>query len=178
MGLLKLLAAKRAKAQIEDCVRIIHISTAMYIGNKYEAEYDEDTAAGLGAAVANTLFGFAPGNEAGTDFLAANISLVDSKLREIAADSKICRMVSVCAYVRTNAAASGAMATHPILQRAVKAGLTPELLEWLVKMKDFGILLPDEQIDCDWPSSMDDFMRKAREFEMWVLHQLSQGGKA
>ena len=174
MGLLELLAAKKSKAQIEDCVRIIKFSVFRYLINRYKAEYNEDTALGLGAAVTNALFGDDPGNQTGRDFLAANMSLVDAKLREIAADSKICSMVSLCVYTRFSAAGLEAMAIHPILQRVVKAGVTPELGGWLAKMKDLGILLPDEKIGSDWPSSMDEFMRKAREFETWVLSQPSK----
>ncbi len=171
MGLFKLIAAKRAKTQIENCVKMFHIYTTVHLMKKYKDEYDGVTNLKIATAVANELFGFQPSNQSERDFLAdkLNMSLVDSELRKIAADSKICRVVSVCAYVRSNAAAYGAMAIHPKLQWAVKTGLTPELLQWVVKMKELGILLPDEKIDSDWPSSMDDFRRKAMEFKNWVL---------
>jgi len=178
MILLEILALTKAKAQIAARVRIIHVSAAVYLMEKYEAEYDKDMAASLAAAVANMLFESSPGNQVGRDFLAANISLVDSELRKISADSKIRKIVSRQAYVRSKVMEYGAMIIHPKLQWAVKLGPTPEWILWISKMKELGFLRTDEQIDSDWPSSMDDLMRKAREFEMWVLSQPSSRGKA
>ncbi len=169
MGLLRLLAAKRVKAEVEKGARVFTISTCLYLMKFYKTQYDYETAIGLSAAVANTLFGLAPANQLGVDFLAANAQLVDQKLREIASDSKICGVVSICVYIKTNAAGAEAMFAPPILRRALKAGLSPELLKWTVKMEGLGILRPAEQIQ--WPSSLEDFYKHAREFELWVMQQ-------
>jgi hypothetical protein len=122
--------------------------------DKYSPQYGEQTAAALASAVTNELFGVPPGNDVGRQFLSSNKALIDAQLRAVKGENRICQIVSVLAHTKFNIA--GQTGT-----------VTPEMIMWVAKLRDLGILLPADQIDL--PSSRDEMRQQVREFELWSL---------
>ena len=86
--------------------------------------------------------------------MAGNKELVEIHLRALKAEPQICQIVSILAQTKFNIA--GGTGT-----------VTPEMVMWVAKLRDLGILLPAEQIAL--PSSADEMRQRVREFELWSL---------
>ena len=141
-------------ATIHNASRIINISVALYLAKKYEPNYGREFGSSLAAAVANKLFGAQPGNETGRAFLVANEALIAKELAGVRHDSRICQMVSLVTHMKANTAG---------YTRTVNA----DMIQSWAELRELGILLPKESLQM--PSSLDDFMRMAREFELWAM---------
>jgi hypothetical protein len=146
------LARNHVSATIHNAVRIINASVAIYLLRKYRAQYEENFAMGLGAAVTNALFGHTP-NEVGRTFLKTNGARVQEELAKLKDDQKLCYVVSLATHMKANDA-------------GYNRRVTADMGKSWVQLRELGILLPHEIIQV--PSSPDDFMRMAREFEGWV----------
>lgn len=153
MGILSRFFGKPLKAEVENCIRGAGMVIAVLLIGKYRPQYGEQAAA-LASAVTNELFGAPPGNETGRQFLAANKQIVDTHLRELANESQICEIVSMLAHTKFNIAGN-------------TASITPDMLMWVSRLRDFGILLPVEQVAL--PSSPDEMRERIRQFELWSL---------
>src|SRR5262249_24825503 len=112
MRLLARLFGRHVRAQVEDFVGAIGKLVGLYLMKQYESKYgSEEEAARLASAVANELFGAPPGNEVGRQFLASNKQLVETHLRELKDEPRICEIVSVAAHSRMNVAGNSGTIT-------------------------------------------------------------------
>lgn len=154
MGILGRLFGGRVRAQIENCRSGVNQTLGVFLFERYAKQHDDNEAIALAAAVTNELFGLPPGNEAGRIFLATHRPLVETALQDIKNEPQICYIVSVFTHTLGNVAGNTATFSGAMLQSAVK-------------LRDLGILLPIEQIRM--PTTPEDLMLQAREFEQWVV---------
>ena len=154
MGIFSRFLSKPLRAEVENCIRGAGMVIAVRLIGRYTPQYGEQKATSLPSALANELFGASPGNETGRQFLAGNKELVEIHLRALKAEAQICKIVSILAHTKFNIA--GGTGT-----------VTPEMVTWVAKLRDLGILLPEEQIAL--PSSADEMRQRVREFELWSL---------
>lgn len=155
--------SKPLRTEVENCIRAAGMIIAVRLIGGYTAEYGEEKASALASAVTNELFGAPPGNEAGRQFLAGNKELVETQLRALKAEARICQTVSMLAHTKFNIA--GGTGT-----------VTPEMMLWIAKLRDFGILLPAEQVTL--PSSPDEMRQQIRDFEVSSLQSRQVGDGA
>ena len=154
MGMFARFFTKPLRAEVENCIRGAGMVIAVRLINKYTPQYGEQKAAALASAVTNELFGALPGNQTGQQFLATNKELVESHLCAMKSEGRICQMVSVLAHTKFNIVGG-------------TGSVTPEMVIWLAKLRDLGILLPVEEVSM--PSSPDGLRQRVREFELWSL---------
>jgi hypothetical protein len=76
----------------------------------------------LASAVTNELFGAPPGNKAWRQFLETNKELVETHLRAVKTEDRICQIVSVLAHSKVNIAARSGT-------------VTPEMVMWITKLR-------------------------------------------
>jgi hypothetical protein len=138
---------------IDKAHDLINMGAGIYLYSKYKKEYNKEFAAKLGAAVTNELFGYKPSNEIGIKYLEDNKALVQKKFLEIKNDKKLCYYVSIAAHLKANSLAN----THR---------LSGEILLWINKLAEVGILIPIEKIDM--PKSNSEFFEISNEFILWV----------
>ena len=153
MGILARFFSKPLRAEVENSIVATGKVVALWLMQRYTPQFGEQTAASLAAAVTNGLFGKPPGNETGRQFLAANRGLVETLLCEVKSEARICQMITVLAHTKSN-----------ILGNT--GTVTPEMVTWIAKLRDLGILLPLESVTL--PSSPDEMRRQVREFEALV----------
>jgi|SRR5437867_85551 len=154
MGIFARFFSKPLRAEVENCIRGAGMVIAVRLVGSYTPQYGEQKAAALASAVTNELFGAPPGNETGRQFLAGNKELVETRLRALKTEARICQIVSILAHTKFNIA--GGTGT-----------VTPEMVMWVAKLRDIGILLPAEQVTL--PTSPDEIRQQVREFELWSL---------
>jgi len=123
---------------------------AVFLAERYAKQHHGDKAIGLAVAVTNAFFGLPPTNEAGRTFLAAHGPFVEAALRDIKHEPRICHIVSVFTHMLGNVAGNGGT-------------FSAEMLDSAVMLRQFGILLPVEQVQM--PISPEELVRQAREFE-------------
>jgi hypothetical protein len=134
----------------------------IFLFERYAKQYDGDRAMALAAAVTNELFGLPPSNAAGRAFLTASGPLVEAALREIKSEPRVCYIVSVFTHMLGNVA-------------GYRGTFSAEMLQSAARLREFGILLPIEQIRM--PTTPEDLVQQAREFEQWVIES-SHGKRA
>ena len=156
MRLLARLFGGRVRAQIEEGAHVVGMAIYMHLYEAYAKQYGHEKGVSLAIAVTNELFGAPPGNEIARAFLALNRSLVDAALRDIKNEPRICYIVSVITHMRANVAGNTRTVTGEM-------GLS-----W-VRLRELGVLLPIDQIQR--PTSPEDLMQQAREFEQWVVER-------
>ena len=139
---------------MDNCLRAAGMVTALRLIDKYSPQHGEQTGAALASAVANELFGASPGNDAGRKFLTDNKTLVESQLRTLTSETEICRIVSILAHTKLNVASGSGT-------------VTPEMVMWIAKLKDCGILIPSSEITL--PSTPDNLRQEIRSFEIWSM---------
>ena len=160
MGILGRLFGGRVRAQIENCRNGVNQTLAVFLFERYAKQHDGNEAIALAAAVTNELFGLPPSNEAGRIFLATHRPLVEAALRETKNEPEICHIVSVFTHMLGNVA--GNSGTFSV-----------EMLRSAVKLQELGILLSIEHIRM--PTTPEDLMQQAREFEQWVVERSRKG---
>jgi len=135
--------------QVDDCLVMVRKGLALRLYAKYRPLYGEEKAFELGAAVINALFGDQPTNERGREFIALNGEFVEAALRDLKNEPEICYMVSLATHTRANIA--GGTGT-----------LTGEMYGAIVKLTEYGILLPIEKVRM--PSSLNELRQQTMEF--------------
>lgn len=124
-----------------------------YLWATYAKEHTHKDPMSLAIAVTNELFGAQPGNETAREFFESNRPLVDAALRDIKNEPRICYIVSVITHMRANVAGN-------------TGTVSPDMLSSWVKLREYGVLLPIEQIQR--PTTPEALRQQAREFEQWV----------
>lgn len=156
MGFFTRLFSKPMRNEVETSCRAAGMAICLYLFKRYEGRYGEQTAAALAAAVANGLFDMPPGNETGREFLNANVPLIESHIRALSSEFEIRSIFSKLAHTKFNIAG--------------KTGtLTPQMILWLKKMEQLGILIPIDQIVL--PPTIDEMKIQVANFQMWVQSQ-------
>lgn len=161
MGILARFLSKPLRAEVGNSINGAGRVIALWLMQRYTPQFGEQAAASLAAAVTNGLFGRPPGSETGRQFLAANTELVETNLRKLKSEDRICRIVSVLAHTQFNIAGNAGT-------------VTPEMVTWIAKLRDLGVLLPVESVTL--PSSSDEMRQQVREFEVWSLQSRSGNG--
>lgn len=159
MGILARFFSKPLRAEVENSISAAGKVVVLWLMQRYTPQFGEQMAVSLAAAVTNGLFGRPPGNEAGRQFLTANSELVETHLCRVKNEARICQMVSVLAHTQFNIAGNAGT-------------ITPEMIMWIAKLRDLGVLLPVESVTL--PSSPDEMRRQVREFELWSLQSRSE----
>lgn len=139
----------KAYEQTDNVSKIIMMTTAKRLLEKYRNNYDEDFSPLLAAAVVNRLFNKEPGNDIGEKFSKENEKLVFNELSKIKDDPDVCYMVSMVAHLKCNLAGNASQ-------------FTESLLRWVSELKEFNIIVPIEKIKM--PNSIDEFIDMARSF--------------
>ena len=154
MGLFSWFVKKNISPEVENGSRIIMMSTAIYLLNKYNGKYNNNIASSLASAVTNQLFNKEAGNKEGEVFLANNKSLINEELSKIKNEKNICYMISMIAHLRANIAGNSGR-------------FTEDLSRWIDELNRNEIIIPKEKINM--PKTIDDFFKQARAFESWVI---------
>jgi len=162
MGIIPRFLGGRVRAQIENCRGGVSQSLAVFLAERYARQHDGEKAIGLAVAVTNTLFGLPPTNDAGRTFLATHGPLIETALRDIKNEPTICYIVSVFTHMLGNVAGNSGTFSAQMVQSAIR-------------LRQLGILLPIEQIRM--PTTPEDLVQQAREFEQWVIKS-SHGNRA
>ena len=148
------------RAQIENCRGVVSPTLAVFLVERYAKQHDFNEAIALAAAVTNELFGLPPTNEAGRTFLATHSRLIETALQDVKNEPEICHIVSIF--------------THMLFNVAGNSGtVSGEMVLSAVKLQELGILLPVEHIRM--PTTPEDLMQQAREFEQWIIQSSSKG---
>jgi hypothetical protein len=154
MGIFSRFYSKPLRAEVEKSIRAAGIIIGVRLIAKYTPQHGHSKATALGAAVTNELFGAPPGNETGRQFLAENKELVETHLRALKTEGPICRIVSMLTHTKCNIAGNTGV-------------FSPEMLRWVAKLREVGILLPVEEVTL--PTSLDEMRQQIREFELWSM---------
>jgi hypothetical protein len=154
MSILTRFLSRPLRTEVENCIRSAGMVIALRLLHTYAPQYGEQKAAALASAVTNELFGAPPGNEAGRQFLNENKELVETHLRALKTDDRICQIASILAHTKFDIA--GRSGT-----------VTPKMVLWITKLREFGILLAAEQVAL--PSSPEEMRQQVREFELWSM---------
>ena len=88
-------------ANIERGINLIKFGLAVRLIKNLRKRYDEDFAIALSSAMTNEIFSEKPGNEDAVKFLNTNKSIVESELRLIGYDEKICHVISQAIRARS-----------------------------------------------------------------------------
>jgi len=101
MGILARFFGNRVRSQIENCRSGVSQTLAIFLCERYanqHGDWDIEKAAALAAAVTNELFGLPLSNAKGRAFLQVNGPLVETALRKIKDEPRICHIVSTFAH--------------------------------------------------------------------------------
>src|SRR5438105_4119352 len=115
MGLLARFFRRRSLAQIDECAHIVGIAIYMHLSKAYAKQHGHEKGMSLAIAVTNELFGAPPGNEIARAFLESNRSLVDSALRDVKSEPRICYIVSLITHMRANLAGNTGTVTQEMV---------------------------------------------------------------
>jgi hypothetical protein len=137
------------RAQVDECLGVIRMGIALRLVTKYRPQYGDEKASSLAAAVANAVFGAAPINAFGRDFVTSNGDLVEARLRDLKSDPEICYIVSLASHTLANIA--GGTGT-----------ITGEMIRAWDKLDKLGVMLPIEKVRM--PKSLEDLRHQAGEF--------------
>ncbi len=136
--------------QTDNVAKIIMLSTANRLLEKYKNNYDEDFVPLLVAAIVNRLFYKEPSEDFSRKFSNENKELIYSELSKIKDEPDICYMVSMVAHLKS-IIAGNSLDFKEVVHR------------WISELKGLNIFMPIEKIKM--PNSIDEFIEIARSFQ-------------
>ena len=129
-------------------VDMVKVGVLDRLAERFQPEYDKETADMLAAAIVNELFSETPSDHYAREFLEINRKVVERELSNLKNDVEICTAVTQA--VRVKALAS---------QEQVGGKTQVLACDLLEKLKKFGILVPTEETP-----NLRAFLRMANEF--------------
>ena len=143
---LRRILKKRLFRKMLSSVDMVKMGIFTRLAQRLQAQYTEQTADLLAAAVVHELFSEIPSGQLAQDFLKSNYEIVERELSKIKHDSEICRAVTQAVRVR-------------VLMSCEQRRNVEKSLAALEKLEKLGILVPG--VETPTPST---FLSMAHEF--------------
>lgn len=155
MSLLTQLFGGRTPEEDWNAIRTLTVVLFDYLFNKYTLKHGLSIGPKLAPLVGNALAGFeiAGNNEESQKFVDSNRPLIEAELKQLSAESELCYIVSVSAYVQ------GDLTGHQDAFPADRA-------QGARRLREMVILLPRSSLQM--PSSSRAFLRQVQQFQRWA----------